>query len=1281
MTDVLRSNGMDVIDDVDVGQRVLDEARVSGKLQMGDTPETFAERQKQAVENRGVVMPGLDKVEVNVVKDIPRHGYTGSIAEATKQAIQRAKEKFAPEGKAKLLHYDNNGAKFYYTISGNAIEICLSPKHQAKSKNKGLHLALVEHLDEVIDKSIEVEEHPDYIKDKEGKRGEEINPNAIMHRFYGVAVIDDVPCRVMTLMREEKSSATSNDIHSYEVQKIEVLDNELPSTSNGVGSQNQLKEGSSYPLAKLIKNIEKSYDKGKYLLEESKKRDDVIREQKVYHGSQAEFDHFDHSHMGEGEGAQAYGWGTYVTEVEGIGRSYAEQNAVKHNNVPEYEEAYKNYSYAMSEYYSADTDYTRHLQKVDDLKELLHSSESNLENCQKQLEEAKQAGDLKRQEELERKIRMAMIVSDGTKRSISEESERMASLKERRDEALRKLDEAKVILDSVPAPERNLYTVEIPDDDGENYIDYNGRISGMPSQKIDAICAELEKLGWKRKDLPSMVRLTDGYDNIVINPNATGADLYEEIKTALKSDKKASLLLSRAGFVGIKYPADFRRGGRDDGKKNYVIFDEGNAKITDHVRFFRSGDGEAYGFTVGGKIYIDPRIANAETPVHEYAHLWASALRSGNPKEWRNVVELMKGTAVWDEVRKRYPELETDDEIADEVIATYSGRRGAERLREEAERIAGKDGDVLDKAEAMSALERVKRALAEFWKGVCDFLHIHYTSAEEVADRVMKDLLDGVNPRKYGGEVESRNVEKRMGMIPEERRASLAADTEDVSREDQIFLYGSEYANDESVSLFNDYVGKREEKKEVGTTIKDMKQRVIELFEKAKTGDFVGKPASIGRLSADGKSYLEKLSGLKFKEFVDFVLNPSDLNHIRSDHYGENEKDKGNNVPLTDEGIQNMVDVLNQPDGILYGVDKKDGRKLFFFLKDAGNGLYNLTEVCSTKKGNLTAKSFYKTKKKGISQRVMEIKDSLLPTSVTYSGEFLSSDAKIPTLFEINESSSKNIDDDKTKFRLLDDDDPKAMELEALPDSELVPVYRNVQAFEDDALGSPMAFIDAETGERRTLQGGKWNYSNPQSIKLTAEQQHKLDELNRNGYIMVNGRKSTELKISDGLKFVKGKNGEAQLSYWLKKNPEDSGVWAAYNPYDHAVETPLNTQFSTAYKRPNLVVVRSLMPKSELEGHYHADYAKDSTGAHLWNNGRTLYLSRWSKIDKVLTREAEAKLIDEYWKKNPGKRETSKVHRDYNHFVPQVRRELEKMGYRFELDGRELTPEESRARQ
>lgn len=288
-------------------------------------------------------------------------------------------------------------------------------------------------------------------------------------------------------------------------------------------------------------------------------------------------------------------------------------------------------------------------------------------------------------------------------------------------------------------------------------------------------------------------------------------------------------------------------------------------------------------------------------------------------------------------------------------------------------------------------------------------------------------------------------------------------------------------------------------------------------------------------------------------------------------------------------------------------------------------------------------------------------------------------DASVDAATDVVADDEDEAAEDKTKFRLLDADDPKAMELESLPGSELVPVYRNVQAFEDDALGSPMAFTDAETGERRTLEGRRWNYSAPPKVELTEEQQRKLDELNKIGYIMVDGKKSTELQVNDGLKFVKPKTKEAQLQYFLKKNPEDKGLWAAYDPYDHAIETPLNTQFGEAYKRPNLVVVRSLIPKSEIDEPFHADYALLPTGAHQWNNGRTLYLSRWSKIDKVLTREEEAKLIDEYWKKHPGKREELKTHRDYNRFVPQVRRELEKMGYRFELDGKELTPEESLA--
>lgn len=94
-----------------------------------------------------------------------------------------------------------------------------------------------------------------------------------MHRFYGAVVVDGVPYRVMTLMREEKNAIVGNGIHAYEVQKIEVLD-ETPNTPNGVGSHPQSEIGSSYPLAKLLQNVGKSYEKGKNLLDESKLADE-----------------------------------------------------------------------------------------------------------------------------------------------------------------------------------------------------------------------------------------------------------------------------------------------------------------------------------------------------------------------------------------------------------------------------------------------------------------------------------------------------------------------------------------------------------------------------------------------------------------------------------------------------------------------------------------------------------------------------------------------------------------------------------------------------------------------------------------------------------------------------------------------------------------------------------------------------------------------------------------------------------------------------------------------
>ena len=471
-----------------------------------------------------------------------------------------------------------------------------------------------------------------------------------------------------------------------------------------------------------------------------------VREHRVYHGSGADFDAFDHSHMGEGEGAQAYGWGTYVTEVEGIGRTYAIQNTTKHNDALR----------ALQHDVDAISDQlNRHR---DDLK----YDEEQLKRANEWRAEAELDYELFRDEAEELKEKYGEsspeyrnhlfndIYTDEMKRaqsSVKSTEESIQYRKEKIAELEKALKDKQAEIDELPKEfPRHLYTVEIPDDNGSNYLDWNGHPAESLLKDVGSF---LESEGFERVQDDNPARYEKGESTVVLNPNATGADLYAELREALGSDKKASQALAELGCIGIKYPADNMRGGRKDGAKNYVIFNENDAKITDHTRFLRTAGGEVYGLVKDGRIYLDPKVATAETAVHEYTHLWGDMLRRKDSEQWSHTVKELKNSVLWEEVKESYPELKTDDEIADEVLSTFSGRRGAERLREEARRVADGEGGVFTKAKAIEALERVKEAIARFWEGVARMFGINrYRSAEELADMAMKDLLDSKNPMK-----------------------------------------------------------------------------------------------------------------------------------------------------------------------------------------------------------------------------------------------------------------------------------------------------------------------------------------------------------------------------------------------------------------------------------------------------------------------------------------------------------------------------------------------------
>jgi hypothetical protein len=211
---------------------------------------------------------------------------------------------------------------------------------------------------------------------------------------------------------------------------------------------------------------------------------------------------------------------------------------------------------------------------------------------------------------------------------------------------------------------------------------------------------------------------------------------------------------------GIEVSDDWKLGQKilDDYNSRFSVGEdtEGDIKAqkSDQPNFFRTANGQAYGYTYQGKIYIDPRIAMSETPIHEYGHLWCEMKRKTAPDEWNAFKDIMLNDKlvqpIIDKVKADYPELAKEgreDDFVEEIITQFSGKRGSERLREIADEIAAENGGVFGKAEAVTAMQRLKNILNRFWEGVAKMMGWKYTNANQIADRIMADMLNGVNSR------------------------------------------------------------------------------------------------------------------------------------------------------------------------------------------------------------------------------------------------------------------------------------------------------------------------------------------------------------------------------------------------------------------------------------------------------------------------------------------------------------------------------------------------------
>ncbi|WP_315387763.1 LPD38 domain-containing protein [Hoylesella shahii] len=184
--------------------------------------------------------------------------------------------------------------------------------------------------------------------------------------------------------------------------------------------------------------------------------------------------------------------------------------------------------------------------------------------------------------------------------------------------------------------------------------------------------------------------------------------------------------------------------------------------------------GTIYGWTVGGKIYLTKDGLNPETPIHEYTHIWAEAMRRKNADGWNSVKQLLKDTSVWSEVLNdpNYQDIrDNEDSVASEVLSRISGKENAKKFEEQAKKTLAETRGIEEKAQVSHLISNIHRALNKFWNWVGkDLFGIKkFSSVEEVTDRVLYDLVNGTDL----GEVKSDDVQFHKGKSEDDTKTLM----------------------------------------------------------------------------------------------------------------------------------------------------------------------------------------------------------------------------------------------------------------------------------------------------------------------------------------------------------------------------------------------------------------------------------------------------------------------------------------------------------------------------
>ena len=528
--------------------------------------------------------------------------------------------------------------------------------------------------------------------------------------------------------------------------------------------------------------------------------DNRISFQAAYHGSGVSFDRFNTAQYGlSGEGSMTFGWGTYLTSSEDIARDYAERQTI-------YKESRKDML----------------KRTIASEKDDIIKGESRSKELLKELGKKQEEGNKIKEKYGENSVEYQNFLFYEEEKTIQNDYDRLLESIERTKKTVAERENELAGLTGF----RNLYSVEIPDG---KYLQWNKNLSNN----------EKESLSQSLKA-----------NNIHIGLNGiNGRNLYLSISGALGSDKAASEFLKESGYTGISYPAGIINGNGNDAT-NYVIFNDDDITIKEHLQFQLVGERSIMRMAqneerkriledLAAAKLMDEKYSNIEPSLKATRIRFATGWEKSADGQWKyeldDSLNRIKSGSLFEKILSTSPEmleqltknttLTLDDIMeAPELYGVFpfmkNVRVGFYSDPNAFRAVLTPDGIKINTKylDGISGEKGMKGVLAHEIQHIIQAVEysgstgINGESIEQLYNNMM-EAMKAASIKRYdydvsslehglseymhdSGEIEARNVARRIFMNASERRHTTLESTEDIARNLQFQIIGEQGAGE-----------------------------------------------------------------------------------------------------------------------------------------------------------------------------------------------------------------------------------------------------------------------------------------------------------------------------------------------------------------------------------------------------------------------------------------------------------------------------------------------------